>query len=107
MFRTIISSGKKLAERESSECPLMYEWHDKKYLGAAHGLVGIFYTLMLVSGEILLHGDATGLYLYKMTCTLNSCNNCHYLLELIIPRQGDMELALNLENKGSTTQLQT
>ncbi|KAI0227925.1 LanC-like protein 2 [Lamellibrachia satsuma] len=48
VFHTIISSGKKLAERERSECPLMYEWHEKGYLGAAHGLVGIFYTLLLV-----------------------------------------------------------
>jgi len=27
----------------------MYEWHNKKYLGAAHGLVGIFFVLMQVS----------------------------------------------------------
>ncbi|KAK2183154.1 hypothetical protein NP493_322g01013 [Ridgeia piscesae] len=52
VFRTIISSGKKLAQRERSECPLMYAWHDKEYLGAAHGLVGIFYTLMLVEDPV-------------------------------------------------------
>lgn len=26
--------------------PLMYEWHDAKYLGGAHGLVGILYVLI-------------------------------------------------------------
>lgn len=26
--------------------PLMYEWHDSKYLGAAHGLVGILYIFL-------------------------------------------------------------
>ncbi|XVF70343.1 hypothetical protein PTKIN_Ptkin11bG0154300 [Pterospermum kingtungense] len=27
-------------------CPLMYEWHGKKYWGAAHGLAGIMHVLM-------------------------------------------------------------
>lgn len=26
--------------------PLMYEWHDAKYLGGGHGLTGILYVLM-------------------------------------------------------------
>ncbi|KAL2472656.1 LanC-like protein GCR2 [Forsythia ovata] len=39
----IIKSGRKLAK---GRCPLMYEWHGKKYLGAAHGLAGIMYVLM-------------------------------------------------------------
>eukprot|EP00761_Pharyngomonas_kirbyi_P007187 gb/GECH01007196.1/.p1 GENE.gb/GECH01007196.1/~~gb/GECH01007196.1/.p1 ORF type:complete len:507 (+),score=112.33 gb/GECH01007196.1/:1-1521(+) len=28
------------------KCPLLWEWHDKKYLGAAHGIVGILYILL-------------------------------------------------------------
>lgn len=39
----IIKSGRKLAK---GRCPLMYEWHGKKYWGAAHGLAGIIYILM-------------------------------------------------------------
>ena len=39
----IIKSGRKLAK---GRCPLMYEWHGKKYWGAAHGLAGIMYILM-------------------------------------------------------------
>ncbi|PNX71575.1 lanC-like protein 2-like [Trifolium pratense] len=40
----IITSGRKLAHK--GRCPLMYEWHGKKYWGAAHGLAGIMNVLM-------------------------------------------------------------
>ncbi|XVF18915.1 hypothetical protein REPUB_Repub11eG0064800 [Reevesia pubescens] len=40
----IIKSGKRLAGK--GKCPLMYEWHGKKYWGAAHGLAGIMHVLM-------------------------------------------------------------
>ncbi|CAH1788986.1 unnamed protein product [Owenia fusiformis] len=46
-----VRSGQDLAERERSDAPLMYRWHDKTYLGAAHGLAGILYILMQFSGE--------------------------------------------------------
>lgn len=39
----IIKSGRQLAK---GRCPLMYEWHGKKYWGAAHGLAGIMSVLM-------------------------------------------------------------
>lgn len=39
----IITAGRKLGK---GRCPLMYEWHGKKYLGAAHGLAGILHVLM-------------------------------------------------------------
>lgn len=41
----ILSKGKQVAK----SCPpatLQYQWHDKYYLGAAHGLSGILYTLL-------------------------------------------------------------
>ena len=44
----ILVSGRRLAREEQAPCPLMFEWHDKKYLGAAHGLAGILHTLLLV-----------------------------------------------------------
>lgn len=40
----IVSDGKRLSNKNS--CPLMYEWHRKKYWGAAHGLAGIMHVLM-------------------------------------------------------------
>ncbi|KAJ0750918.1 putative lanthionine synthetase C, six-hairpin glycosidase-like superfamily [Helianthus annuus] len=39
----IMRSGRKM---RTKECPLMYEWHGKRYWGAAHGLVGIMHVLM-------------------------------------------------------------
>ncbi|KAL3636865.1 transcription factor [Castilleja foliolosa] len=39
----IIKSGQQLATKR---CPLMFEWHGKKYWGAAHGLAGIMNVLM-------------------------------------------------------------
>ncbi|XP_064632805.1 lanC-like protein 2 [Lineus longissimus] len=52
VFSTVIESGRHLSVSSDSPCPLMYEWHEKKYLGAAHGLVGIFYMLMQCPEEV-------------------------------------------------------
>uniref|UniRef100_A0A183IXE9 LanC-like protein 2 n=1 Tax=Soboliphyme baturini TaxID=241478 RepID=A0A183IXE9_9BILA len=46
VVEAIIGSGKKLASQVKSSCPLMYMWHESYYLGAAHGLAGIFFQLM-------------------------------------------------------------
>ncbi|XP_062206011.1 lanC-like protein GCL2 [Phragmites australis] len=43
--KDIIKEGRKLSSKGSSS-PLMYEWHGKKYWGAAHGLAGIIHVLM-------------------------------------------------------------
>ncbi|KAL8505919.1 hypothetical protein ACS0TY_016951 [Phlomoides rotata] len=39
----IIKSGRQMG---NGRCPLMYEWHGKKYWGAAHGLAGVMNVLM-------------------------------------------------------------
>jgi Lanthionine synthetase C-like protein len=44
----IIASGKNMAAETTSGPPLMYEWHGKKYLGAAHGIAGILFVLIQV-----------------------------------------------------------
>ncbi|XP_058082777.1 lanC-like protein GCR2 [Magnolia sinica] len=44
VVKEIIKDGIRLANKGS--CPLMYEWHGKKYWGAAHGLAGIMHVLM-------------------------------------------------------------
>ena len=47
----ILESGKNMAkeEKKAEKCPLLYEWHKKQYVGAAHGLAGIYCMLMQVS----------------------------------------------------------
>jgi len=37
------------------ECPLMWEWHDSKYWGAAHGVTGILHVLLRVYEECIAH----------------------------------------------------
>jgi lantibiotic modifying enzyme len=44
---SIIESGRRTALQCKSESPLMYFWHDSPYVGAAHGLCGIMYHLLL------------------------------------------------------------
>nr|KAG5705127.1 hypothetical protein BaRGS_030844 [Batillaria attramentaria] len=46
--RAILDSGQAMGSQARDNPPLMYEWHEKKYLGGAHGLAGIYYTLLLV-----------------------------------------------------------
>ncbi|XP_067867694.1 lanC-like protein 2 [Heterodontus francisci] len=48
VVNAIIESGKNLSkeERKAERCPLLYQWHKKQYVGAAHGLAGIYYMLM-------------------------------------------------------------
>ncbi|KAM6953279.1 lanC-like protein 2 [Aplochiton taeniatus] len=47
----IVESGKNLSgeQKKTERCPLLYEWHGKQYVGAAHGLAGI-YCLLLQPG---------------------------------------------------------
>ncbi|XP_078161654.1 lanC-like protein GCL2 isoform X2 [Carex rostrata] len=44
LVKETIREGRRLSKK--SKCPLMYEWHGKKYWGAAHGLTGIMHVLM-------------------------------------------------------------
>uniref|UniRef100_A0A8I5ZYR5 Glutathione S-transferase LANCL1 n=1 Tax=Rattus norvegicus TaxID=10116 RepID=A0A8I5ZYR5_RAT len=45
---TILTSGEKLSRKRNftTKSPLMYEWYQEYYVGAAHGLAGIYYYLM-------------------------------------------------------------
>ncbi|XP_033116538.1 lanC-like protein 2 isoform X2 [Anneissia japonica] len=49
----VLDSGKALARKEKSKSPLMYKWHDKQYLGAAHGLAGIYFLLLQVDLPVI------------------------------------------------------
>ena len=44
----MLDSGKRLSRRERSNSPLMFMWHEKHYVGAAHGIVGIIFMLLQV-----------------------------------------------------------
>lgn len=45
-----MESGKNMSaeQKKTERCPLLYEWHKKQYIGAAHGMAGIYYMLMQV-----------------------------------------------------------
>lgn len=62
IITAILSSGEKLAKhlKIEGDCPLMYEWHDTKYLGAAHGVSGIIY-LLLQARQYLTEEELTTL----------------------------------------------
>ncbi|KAH3767476.1 glutathione S-transferase LANCL1 [Pelomyxa schiedti] len=45
IVNSIIDSGQK--KSKSGDPPLMFDFHGKNYLGAAHGMAGILYVLML------------------------------------------------------------
>ncbi|XP_023586957.1 glutathione S-transferase LANCL1 [Trichechus manatus latirostris] len=50
---TVLTSGESLARKRNftAKTPLMYEWYQEYYVGAAHGLAGIYYFLMQVGGD--------------------------------------------------------
>lgn len=46
----VLVTGEELSRRlrTQNHSPLMYEWYGEQYIGAAHGLAGIYYYLMQV-----------------------------------------------------------
>lgn len=60
VVQAVLSSGQQLSAEEKSRSPLMYQWHDSFYLGAAHGLAGIFYMLLQVR-SVLTEAELTRL----------------------------------------------
>jgi len=54
---SLIHTGKEFSRLSKSKSPLMYEWHEKRYLGAAHGLSGILYTILVVMQHHRWHHD--------------------------------------------------
>ena len=51
-MEAILKSGQVMSKTTKSRSPLMYAWHDKVYIGAAHGLAGIL-SLLLQARECL------------------------------------------------------
>ncbi|XP_028425322.1 lanC-like protein 2 [Perca flavescens] len=50
----IVESGKNMSaeQKKTDRCPLLYEWHKKQYIGAAHGLAGIYHMLMQPGAKV-------------------------------------------------------
>lgn len=50
----IVESGKNMSaeQKKTDRCPLLYEWHKKQYIGAAHGLAGIYCMLMQPAAKV-------------------------------------------------------
>lgn len=46
VISSILKSGQQMSKSGDYKSPLMYSWHDKCYVGAAHGLIGILYMLL-------------------------------------------------------------
>lgn len=42
----IIKEGQQFSHHNNNGLPFFYTWHEKEYIGAAHGYVGILYTLL-------------------------------------------------------------
>lgn len=49
VISAIIKSGRQFAQQMKSDSPLLWQWHEKIYLGAAHGVAGILYILLQVN----------------------------------------------------------
>lgn len=63
MAEKIIDSGKKLARAfQDVKTPLLYEWHDKEYIGAAHGYCGILHTLLLARQQDIISESTVNTY---------------------------------------------
>lgn len=45
----ILDAGESESRASASHSPLMFSWHGKQYLGAAHGLAGILTVLLQVA----------------------------------------------------------
>mmetsp|Transcript_25961 Transcript_25961/g.56267 ORF Transcript_25961/g.56267 Transcript_25961/m.56267 type:complete len:452 (-) Transcript_25961:2-1357(-) len=60
IIRTIIETGISTARAYQTNLPLLWEWHGSLYLGAAHGVVGILFTLLCLAEELKQVGEDMG-----------------------------------------------
>lgn len=49
----LLLSAASLSSFSQFGCPLSYEWHGKWYYGAAHGIIGVLYTLLQAPRQLL------------------------------------------------------
>ncbi|KAK0139277.1 LanC-like protein 1 [Merluccius polli] len=73
----VLASGENLSKklRIQEQTPLMYAWYQEQYVGAAHGLAGIYYYLMQVSQTTRqLSGESKAVViLLQLRIALSNC----------------------------------
>lgn len=69
----ILSSGQERSKSLRSKVPLVYEWHGKNYYGAAHGVAGILY-LLLLAGNVVTDAERKNL----IQPTLDNLLECRF-----------------------------
>jgi hypothetical protein len=57
LMEHIFAAGEAHSARTKSDLPFLWEWYGKEYLGAAHGVVGILFTLVSFMEEIKIIAD--------------------------------------------------
>ncbi|XP_075265956.1 glutathione S-transferase LANCL1-like [Convolutriloba macropyga] len=71
-----LENGRMMSSELGIDCPLFYTWHDRPYLGAAHGLMGICYVLLhvLEKGWAVegLESDLRGMLRYVLSLELKA-----------------------------------
>lgn len=58
LINNIITQGEILSHSSPTKLPLVWEWYEHVYLGAAHGIVGILFTLLHFVSELQDLGNA-------------------------------------------------
>lgn len=69
----ILASGQERSKSLRSKVPLVYEWHGKNYYGAAHGVSGILYMLLL-AGSVVTDSERKNL----IKPTLDNLVECRF-----------------------------
>ncbi|CAF4772574.1 unnamed protein product [Pieris macdunnoughi] len=77
VVNALISSGKQFSLQMKAESPLLWQWHEKIYLGAAHGMAGILY--MLLQARCCITGNDLRVFIkpsidWLLGCRLSSGN---------------------------------
>jgi len=67
----ILRSGQQMSAEVQSRSPLMYAWHDKVYLGAAHGMSGIL-TVLLQARDVITPAELIELIKPSVEYVLNT-----------------------------------
>jgi len=103
VIQIIIISGKEMAQSRGSTCPLMFKWHEKRYLGAAHGLAGILH-IMLKTYSMLLEVTQDDKKKEEIKGNLQMVKECiHYLIG---QKDSDCNYPSSLGKKGENELVQ-
>ena len=76
----VVKEGRRYAALHKIDgLPLLWEWHETKYLGAAHGVVGVLHTLLcLTSPELAILDERYGIH-HAIKATMEGLENYCWL----------------------------